>query len=84
MTCAVPFDLSEFLFSHFNRVDFGGDLFEQWPVGIRYEIGIKQIDRAAQLFNFAFARSQDCILVSQDWIVDRTLANRYAPFVQNT
>ena len=55
MTSTVPFDLPEFMFSHFGRVDFGGDLFEQWPVGIRFEIGIEQVDRAAQLFNFAFS-----------------------------
>lgn len=41
----MSFDLPEFMFSHFNRMDFGGDLFEQWPVRIRFEIGIKQIDR---------------------------------------
>jgi hypothetical protein len=40
MTSTVPFDLPEFMFSQFGRVDFGGDLFEQWPVGIRFEIGI--------------------------------------------
>jgi hypothetical protein len=78
MTSAVPFDLPEFMFSHFGRVDFGGDLFEQWPVGIRFEIGIRQVDRAAQLFNFAFTRAQACVLVSQDWVVDEN-SERFTP-----
>lgn len=79
VTFAVLFDLSEFMFSHFNRVDFGGDSFEQWPVGIRFEIGRKQVDRAAQLFNFAFTEAQACVLVSQDWIVDGNAAERCTP-----
>ncbi|MGA3344492.1 MAG: DUF3885 domain-containing protein [Terracidiphilus sp.] len=80
MTSAVPFDLPEFMFSHFGRVDFGGDLFEQWPVGIRFEIGIEQVDRAAQLFNFAFSKARACVLVSQDWTDDGNPAQRYTPF----
>jgi len=68
------FNLPEFMFSHFNRVDFGGDLFQQWPVGIRFEIGIEQVSRAVKLFDFAFAKSEAIILVSQDWILDRSLA----------
>jgi hypothetical protein len=72
-----PFSLPEFMLSHFNGVDFGGDLFEQWPVGIRYEIGIKQVSRAAKLYDFAFTKAVDCILVSQDWNTDGSLAKRY-------
>jgi hypothetical protein len=79
MTHVAPFDLPEFMFSYFNRVDFGGDLFAQWPVGIRFEIGIEQVDRAAQLFNFAFAKTKECVLVSQDWSVDGNFENRYSP-----
>ena len=75
----VPFDLPEFMFSHFGRVDFGGDLFSQWPVGIRFEIGTQQVSRAAKLYEFAFAKARDCIVVSQDWITDGSLAKRYTP-----
>jgi hypothetical protein len=74
-----PFNLPEFMLSHFNRVDLGGDLFDQWPVGIRFEIGIKQVSRAAKLYEFAFAKAEDCILVSQDWITDGTRAKPYTP-----
>jgi Domain of unknown function (DUF3885) len=63
----VAFNLPEFMFSHFNRVDFGGDLFGQWPVGIRFEIGIEQVSRVTRLYELAFAKARDLILVSQDW-----------------
>jgi hypothetical protein len=74
-----PFNLPEFMLSHFNRVDFGGNLFDQWPVGLRFEIGIKQVPRAAKLYEVAFAKAEDCIPVSQDWIPDGGLAKRYTP-----
>jgi hypothetical protein len=73
MDHSVPFNLPEFMFSHFCGVDFGGNLFAQWPVGIRFEIGIKQVFRAAKLYEFAFAKTEDCILVSQDWEPNRRL-----------
>lgn len=74
-----PFNLPEFMLSRFNRVDFGGDLFDQWPVGIRFEIGINQVSRAAKLYEFAFAKAEDCILFSEDWITDGTLAKPCTP-----
>jgi hypothetical protein len=63
----APFNLPEFMLAHFGRVDFGGDLFGQWPIGIRFEIGIQQVSRAIKLYEFAFAKTQDSILVSTDW-----------------
>jgi hypothetical protein len=51
-----PFNLPEFMLSHFNRVDFGGNLFDQWPVGLRFEIGIKQVSRAAKLYELPSRR----------------------------
>ena len=70
------------MFSHFNRVDFGGDLFGQWPVGIRFEIGIDQVSRAAKLFDFAFAKAEDCILVSQDWMEGIEIVRRSTPLFE--
>lgn len=67
------------MFSHFNRVDLGRDLFEQWPVGIRFEIGVKQVDRASQLFTFVFGKAEDCVLVSQDWVVAGELPEKFSP-----
>ena len=75
----VPFDLPEFMFSHFNRVDFGGDLFEQWPVGIRFEIGIEHVSRATEICCSALAEAEDCILVSQDWIECTDIVRRSTP-----
>jgi hypothetical protein len=79
MTSAVTFDLPKFMFAQFGGVDFGGDLFEQWPVGIRFEIGIEHVDRAIQLFDIAFSEAQTCVLVSQDWNDDGNPAQRYTP-----
>ena len=67
MDNSAPFNLPEFIFSQFNRLDFGGNLFGQWPVGIRFEIGIEHVTRAAKLFEFVFGRAEACILISQDW-----------------
>jgi hypothetical protein len=64
------FDLPQFMFSHFPCVDFGGDLFGQWPVGIRFDIGLEQVSRATKLHEFIFSGVEDCLLVSQDWSSD--------------
>lgn len=79
MEQCLPFDLPEFMFSHFNCVDFGGNLFGQWPVGIRFEIGVEQVSRAVKLYEFVFAKAEDCILVSQDWKPNRSLVKRLTP-----
>ncbi len=71
------FDLPQFMFAHFPRVGFGGDLFGQWPVGIRFEIGLEQVSRAMELHEFIFNRAGHCILVSQDWPSGKELAERF-------
>lgn len=68
MDVSAHFNLPGFMLSHFNRVDFGGALFGQWPVGIRFEIGISQVYRAGRIYESAFAKAGTCILVSQDWM----------------
>jgi hypothetical protein len=76
---AGPFNLAEFMFSYFSRVDFGGDLFSQWPIGLRFEIGEHQVSRAVKLFEFIFRDTEDCILISQDWSSDLQLAEPHTP-----
>jgi Domain of unknown function (DUF3885) len=51
-------------------VDFLGNLFGQWPVGIRFEIGLEQTTRATTLHEFIFSGADDCILVSEDGLSD--------------
>lgn len=82
MAPTEPFDLPAFMLSNFNRMDFGPNLFDQRPTGIRFEIGIEQVTRASTLFDFVFAESPDCILVSQDWVTDKTLDGRFTPLFQ--
>lgn len=79
MANGESFDLPAFMLSHFNRVDFGGNLFNQWPVGIRFEIGIEQVSRAAKLYEFMFAKADDCILVSQDWTMGEEIVSLSTP-----
>lgn len=65
-----PFDLPQFMFSRFGYVDFGGDLFSQWPVGLRFEIGLEQVGRATALHDFIYNRAGDFVVISQDWLSD--------------
>lgn len=82
MAISDPFNLPEFMFSYFGRVDFGGDLFAQWPVGIRFDIGLEQVSRAVKLYEFTFGTAETCILVSQDWPSDYPLAERFTPLFE--
>ena len=79
MANSESFNLPAFMLSYFNRVDLGGNLFNQWPVGIRFEIGIEQVSRAAKLYEFVFAKADDCILVSQDWTEDEEIVSLSTP-----
>ena len=77
METSASFDLPRFMFSHFPCVDFGGNLFGQWPVGIRFEIGSEQVARATELYQFVFGQAVDCILISQEWTSDDLPAERF-------
>jgi len=82
MEKCAPFYLPEFMLAHFGRVDFGGNLFGQWPVGIRFEIGIEQVSRAAKIYEFAFANAQECVLVSTDWPEGNEISRRSTPLFE--
>ena len=82
MTTTKTFDLPGFMFSHFNRVDFGGDLFSQSPAGIRFDIGFEHVYRAVELFHFAIPAEHACIVAAQDWTLDGTLHKRYTPLFE--
>lgn len=73
------FDLPRFMLANFPRVDFGGNLFGQWPVGIRFEIGLDQLARATTLYESMFGTGEDCVLVSQDWPSDEGPPERFTP-----
>jgi hypothetical protein len=55
------------MLSHFPCVDFGGNLFGQWPVGIRFEIGSEQVGRATELYEFVFGQAVDFVVISQEF-----------------
>ena len=79
MEIQTPFDLPRFMVATFPRVDFDGDLFGQWPVGIRFEIGLDQVSRATRIYQFVLSSSQNCVLVSQDWPSNDRLPERFTP-----
>lgn len=79
METTRSFDLPRFMFANFPRVDFGGDMFGQWPVGIRFEIGLDQVSRATSLCEFMFGNAESCVLVSQDWPSDEGRPERFTP-----
>jgi Domain of unknown function (DUF3885) len=70
MGIAEPFDLPAFMLSNFPSVDFGGNLFAQRPTGMRFEIGIEQVSRATELFDFLLSDAPEFVLISQDWILE--------------
>jgi hypothetical protein len=70
MGIGEPFNLPAFMLSNFPGVDFGGDLFGQRPTGIRFEIGIEQVSRAARIYDFVLSDTSEFILISQDWILE--------------
>lgn len=82
MPISNPFNLPEFMFSYFGRVDFGGDLFAQWPIGIRFDIGLERVSRAVELYEFTFGSAESCILVSQDWPSEHPLPARFTPLFE--
>lgn len=82
MTPSDAFNLPEFMFTYFNRVDFGGNLFGQWPMEIRFDIGSERVTRAVKLYEFTFANAEDFILVSQDWLSDNSLTRGFTPLFE--
>jgi hypothetical protein len=78
----LAFDLLEFMASHFSRVELDGNLFEQWPAGLRFEIGIEHVSRAAELYKNIFEGEEDCVLVAQDWSPADSLLHGRTPLFQ--
>lgn len=79
MEIAEPFDLPAFMLSNFPGVDFGGNLFDQRPTGMRFEIGIEHVSRAASLFDFLLSDAPEFVLISQDWILEEGMEDICTP-----
>ena len=69
-------ELPQFLSEHYPGLTLGAALFYRWPVGIRFDLhgqvgGVSEImKRAVLLYEACFRKSDDCIVVSQDWHSD--------------
>lgn len=79
METTRSFDLPRFMFANFPRVALGGDIFGQWPVGIRFEIGLDWVSRATSLCEFLFGDAESCVLVAQNWPSDERHPDRFTP-----
>jgi hypothetical protein len=73
-----PFDLVAYLSERFPSLTLGGGLFYRWPVGIRFELGLEVFrERAPKLYEAVFAPEDTCVIISQNWTEEISLAERY-------
>jgi Domain of unknown function (DUF3885) len=68
------FDLKSSLDRLFPGLSLGGDLFHQSPIGVRFNIGLAEIDRALLIFNAIFRDAEAIVLLDEDssWEADPT------------
>jgi len=68
------FDLKSSLERLFPGLSLGGNLFDQWPIGLRFNIGLSEIDRAVLIFNAVFRDAEAIVLLNEDssWEADPT------------
>jgi len=68
------FDLKSSLEILFPGLSLAGNLFQQWPIGLRFNIGLSEIDRAVLIFNAIFRDADAIVLFSEDstWEADPT------------
>jgi hypothetical protein len=52
-------DLRSSLEISFPGLSLAGNLFHQWPVGLRFNIGLSEIDRAVLIFNAILRHARD-------------------------
>jgi hypothetical protein len=66
------FDLKSCIDRLFPGLSLGGDLFHQSPIGVRFNIGLAEIDRAVLIFNAVFRDAQVVVLLDEDssWEAD--------------
>ena len=57
MNPADEFDLKSNLDRLFPNLSLGGELLFQGPFGVRFDIGLMHIDRAATIFHAVFQQS---------------------------
>jgi hypothetical protein len=68
------FDLKSCLDRLFPGLSLGGDLFHHSPIGVRFNIGLAEIDRAVLIFNAVFRDAEAVVLLDEDssWEADPT------------
>lgn len=74
MKFADKFDLKSCLDRLFPGLSLGGDLFHQSRIGVRFNIGLAESDRAVSIFNTAFRDAEVVVLLDEDssWEADPT------------
>ena len=66
MNFGDEFDLKSSLDRLFPGLSLGGDLFHQSPIGVRFNIGVAEIDRAVLIFNAIFRDAEAIVLLDED------------------
>jgi hypothetical protein len=66
------FDLKSCLDRLFPGLSLGGDLLHQSPIGVRFNIGLAEVDRAVLIFNSIFRSAEAVVLLGEDspWEAD--------------
>jgi Domain of unknown function (DUF3885) len=74
MKLGSEFDLKSSLDGLFPGLSLAGDLFHQSPIGLRFNIGLTENDRAVSIFNAIFGDAEAIVLLHEDasWEADTT------------
>jgi hypothetical protein len=68
MLLSRAFDLEAYLRREFPSLALEGNLFHNWSLGLRFELGLETFrERAATLYESAFSLTDSCVVISQDW-----------------
>jgi hypothetical protein len=74
------FDLMGYIDDHFSGFRFGGDVLDQWTLGLRFNIGLEHVDRAVAIFEQAFRNADTLVLINEYWRWDFDPGRWYALF----
>src|SRR5271165_6948774 len=61
------FDLMGYIADHLSGFGFGGDVLDQWTLGLRFNIGLEHVDRAVAIYEQSLGNADRIILIGEDW-----------------
>jgi hypothetical protein len=72
MNCEYEFDLKVKLERSFPGLSLGGNLIDQWAIGVRFNIGLSEVSRAVSIYDALFRDADSVVLINEDssWEAD--------------